>query len=199
MRTYGLLDREGARLHPVTRAPWASRGCVVDGNEWVADDPYNTAMVLMTRVFGPGPGRYDGPIPTEDEARRAFDGAPVVGWEAIASDGVVVDGRLVRLEASLGSANVSACYGFDLLIEGVPPWVAAEGHVRARLWRGRMLLLEMPDQMTSLAETPAHVSLIDADTGRLFGHFRGGCRGLALPQPGQPVEPPTPWVIDIDG
>ena len=94
MMSVGLQHSGSTFIDSHTRLPVARCGCLSDGNEWVWDSPYNAALYLVSAVAGPPSGTYDGPIPTEGEARDALtEPLPWTGenWPATKSESMVAE------------------------------------------------------------------------------------------------------------
>lgn len=193
MRTVGLQNSGSTFIDPYTRLPIATHGCLAFGNEWVLDAPHDTALRLLTMVAGPPAGTYHGPIPTEEQARRALQGARILDWRELARDDVEIAGRHVEIQRWLGPALVRAAYSFDPLRDESPSSLAPDGLIHAGLWRDRVLLIELRDRYFD--DAPSHVAVVDAASGRLIGHFPGTGIGFGFPLAWRPV---GPRLIDMD-
>ena len=153
------------------------------------------ALTLMSKVFGPPPGTYDGPIPTEIDAREGLHDGATLAWRDLSADEAILGGRRIKLQRWLGPALIDACYGFDPLVDPADSDLAPNGRIRARVWRDRVLLLELRPRETWNGGI-SHVAVVDAASGRLIGHFAGTCWGSrGFPLPWQPV---GPRVLDMD-
>lgn len=73
LQTYGMPDPEFDNLDPTWRMHWRTRGCVVDGTEFLTDEPHNATLRLLVTLLGPMPGAWDGPIPDRAAAWAAHD------------------------------------------------------------------------------------------------------------------------------
>lgn len=193
MLTVGLQNSGSTFIDSYTRLPIATHGCLVSGNEWVLDVPHDTALRLLTMVAGPPAGTYDGPIPTEEQARRALHGARILDWRELARDEVEIAGRHVELQRWLGPSMVHAVYSFDPLRDESPSSLAPDGLIHAGLWRDRVLLVELRDR--HFDDAPSHVALVDTASGRLIGHFPGTGIGYGFPLAWRRV---GPRLIDMD-
>ncbi|MCA9591708.1 MAG: hypothetical protein KC776_00315, partial [Myxococcales bacterium] len=141
------------------------------------------------------PGTYDGPIPTEIDAREGLHDGATLAWRDLSADEAILGGRRIKLQRWLGPALIDACYGFDPLVDPADSDLAPNGRIRARVWRDRVLLLELRPRETWNGGI-SHVAVVDAASGRLIGHFAGTCWGSrGFPLPWQPV---GPRVLDMD-
>jgi hypothetical protein len=193
MMGVGLQPSRDSFIHPYTRLPIATSGCIVDGNEWVRDLPYNAALMLRTALAGPPPGTYRGPIPKEEEAREALETADLLDWRDLARDRVTVEGRSVRLQRWLGPALLDACFHFDPLNEKVDEARDPHGLVRASIWMHQVLLIAFRDPI--FADDLSHIAVVDVASGRLMGHFPGSSSSGSFPLAWRPV---APRVLDMN-
>lgn len=93
----GLPVIESFNVDRSTRCFRSGGGCLVSGNEWVFMFPHNSAVRLMSRVFGPAWRTYDGPYPTKDEALALVRDAPPTPVQQFLQGQVVVDGEVIDL------------------------------------------------------------------------------------------------------
>ena len=63
----------------------------------------------------------------------------------------------------------------------------ADDRIHARLWRDRVLPIELRDPFVD--DVPSHVAVVDADSGRLIGHFPGPSSSFGFPLAWRPVGP----------
>jgi hypothetical protein len=70
---------EPGNLDHFTRCPVSLSGDIIYGHEWVRQVPYNSAVRILSLLFGPMQGAYVGPYLTETEAMRLLreNGQPV--------------------------------------------------------------------------------------------------------------------------
>jgi hypothetical protein len=73
IRSYGLPGRHYHNLDPQLRCYKASKGCVIDGSEFLTQTPNNLALQSLITVFGPMRGHYAGPYPTPVQALGALE------------------------------------------------------------------------------------------------------------------------------
>lgn len=189
MMSVGRRESCSSFIDRHTRLPVATSGCFVDGNEWVRNLPYNSALHLVTAVLGPPRGYYVGPIPTEQEAREALALADAVDWRELAHDKVTVRGRGVTLERGLGPALLYAYYRFDPSRSEPDSARGPRDLVHVRIWKERVLLIEMRDRFFD--DVPGHVAVMEVDSGRLFGHFPGPDCNDRFPSPWSSVKRPS--------
>lgn len=139
------------------------RDCMIDEKDLVTLDPYNAALEVLSRTFGPMRGTYDGPYPTEAEAQRAVRAARPVSEQELAQDIIVVGGRRVRLRPELGQRMAS---------------IPAIRKGRAVLWQGSAVIV-------ATAQKKPFLMLIDAASGKLFACYGWPPDGYGLM--------PLPW------
>lgn len=106
---------------------------------------------------------------------------------------MAIDGRRVALQRWLGPALSVAVYRFDPLADEPDSPLAPDDHIHARLWRDRVLLIELRDPFVD--DVPSHVAVVDADSGRLIGHFPGPRSSFGFPLAWRPVGPRS---LDMD-
>jgi hypothetical protein len=169
LRTVGESDPSLRNVDPTTRYQWTTSGCLVDGSEWVINEPNNATLYLLQALFGPMPGAYSGPYPSELEAQNALRSAPRASWKELVS-GMLLGRRPIRLRQGLGEALASA------LSTRPPPVVA--------LFQDRVLLLES-EPTDGITEAEPLILLIDARSGKLIAYF-------GTP-PLYPRKLPLPW------
>jgi hypothetical protein len=177
MMGVGLFRFDKASIDPFTRLPQSSSGCLVNGYEWLYQEPHNAAIRAMTSLFGPAPGTYDGPIPSLDESRVALRQAMVIIPEDLANDVVRAGGRKTFLAPGLGRALLRACY--PSRDDSWPP----PGAIRATLWKERVLLIEMIGVQID-DDDFGQIVAIDAQRGLSFRNFPGTrtlCYGMPFP------------------
>jgi hypothetical protein len=106
LRGAGYPGPEYHNLDPEYRVYRRTSGCLVTGTEILTHIPNNVAIALLTKVFGPMRGTFDGPYPSRAEAKTALQGAgpgrrtgPDLGQDG---DGIVDVGQ----SAGIGRARL---------------------------------------------------------------------------------------------
>ena len=141
-------------LDPELRCERSTGGCVVNGGEFLTQTPNNLAIVTLTRLFGPQPGAYTGPYPTEAQAKAALDAARPISPGMLSLDRVSLTEPSLKLDAGVGRTLAGR----------------ADGPVYATLYQGGCLILRVP------AGEGAMIALIDTKCGRPFAFYAdGGC------------------------
>ena len=205
MMGVGLQRYHSASIDPFTRLLRATSGCVVSGNEWVEQAPYNAGIRAMTLLFGPPANAYDGPIPTAQEARAALVGAHVVDWQDLARDTLPFDGAApVRLGHRVGAALIYSCYSFDVLHPDETDSAPPPGAIRATLWKERVLLIELGSELDGLGlydeegntQRRSQIAVLDVQRGLPFRYLGGSIKSCdRLPLLWRPV---GPRALDMD-
>lgn len=97
LRGKGMPGPGYSNLDRALRCGQSSGGCVVTGHEPFTILPNNLVLHTLGALFGPMPGAYDGPYPTEEEAFALLAAAKPVTVRDGARE-VVVDGRAIDEE-----------------------------------------------------------------------------------------------------
>jgi hypothetical protein len=161
-----------ASIDPFTRLPFRSSGCIVRGDEWVRMAPHNAGIELMTLLFGPSPGAYRGPIPSEKEARAAVEGGTVIDWRDLAGGQIRLnEGLGARIDPKVGTALLGACYLLDPQNDSSSGPVS--GSIRAALWQNRVLLVELGEDEVRDPELKRQLAALDVERGVPFRYFAG--------------------------
>jgi hypothetical protein len=155
LRTVGYPDLGLSNVDPVSRYQSVSSGCMVDGSEWVLHLPYNATLRVLKSALGPMPRTYDGPFPTEHEARRALRASTRLTWAALRNERFVLGGRTIHLRPGVGSSLAALARTFD---DSQGPGAA--------MWQGRALVLQVPQQPGADL-----IVLIDADSGKVVAYY----------------------------
>lgn len=182
----GLPGTEFHNLDRQTRCPKATGGCLVNGGEILTLVPHNTAVRLMSAVFGRMRGTYDGPYPTRDEAQAALAHAGPVPLEDLLRDVVLIDGEEIHLDRHVGRdlvGRLSMSMLANDVLEGNPVDERMRemlGHMEAAIWQHRCLVLRIPSRfrgaglLDPTAEECAMIAVIDREAGRPFAYFGEG-------------------------
>ena len=109
--TVGLPAVGLANVSPSSCLQTVSSGCMVSGGEWAIQLPNNAVLLVMTSLFGPMRGAYDGPYSNDAEVDEALRAAVPVSLAAVQADRVIVGSREVRLRPGLGRRLVQATTG----------------------------------------------------------------------------------------
>ena len=175
LRAMGLPGHEFWNLHPELRVFSDTGGCLVSGNEWVRDDPHDSAVLLMIRLFGPPAGAYTGPYPTREEAALAVQQATPI-------DPLDFSKGLVRLPDSKMNLPQRAIwellhytpYEQYLLADGLPESVRTKQlpPVTAARWRAGCVIVRVPMQQRD-GPSPL-LLLIDEKGEKVFAVYTDG-------------------------
>jgi len=177
---HATLVRSGypaTEFHNVDRISGAERttsGCCVSGNEWIFQLPYNTAIITMSAMLGPVKGGYDGPYPTEKEAKEAIKNGQSIPLDSLKSDQINVDGKVVRLDSGVGEEMLERMRyemmeefrSFDFPAEPSPP-------ITATVYERRCLILRIPIYHDEAPDSAA-IALFDINRGRPFAFYSEG-------------------------
>ncbi len=156
-------------VSPRTRLQATSSGCIVFGGEWMLQRPNNLVLAVLTSVFGPMRGAYDGPYPSEGEVEMALRGAFALALSEVQSDRVVLAGREIRLRPGLGQQLADALRVAQ-----------REQSVAAALWRDRVLVLQFSSFLEELGESTL-LALVDTQSGKIIA-YRGDALHWRLPR-----------------
>jgi hypothetical protein len=176
----GLPGTQSHNLDRELRCEQYSSGCLISGNEWLTHGPNNAAVRLMTRWFGPEPGTYRGPYPTEAEALAAVAGGTVVPLAEVRADRIRVGNRVVRLDTGVGQGLLragGACYDPALPGNDAATIAGEMGPIRATVWGDSCLIVRIP---VGPADGPAGsvqavcVAVCDLVRGRPFAYYAEG-------------------------
>jgi hypothetical protein len=142
--------------HPKLRCERMLRGDSISGDEWLTKDANNDAIELLTCLFGPEPGAYDGPFPSENQAWGILRHGIPVPLSELSENSITCGTATFPLEQN-ASSYLRQFTGADDF--------APTGELEVALFRMRCLLIEAVD-----GGDAAIVILVDADTGKPF-HF----------------------------
>jgi hypothetical protein len=164
------LMRGTSRVDPGTRLQYSSGGCMVYGNEWLTDSPYNAALYLWVSTLGPMKGCYAGPYPDEATARAALAGAKVFDLRQLPTDSIMVDGVTVKLRAGLGNEILKGFREGPATDAADSKLLKAYGEAHAMLYKGSCVTIGVPAEIMPAGD-PNAVILIDCATGKLFSYY----------------------------
>jgi hypothetical protein len=183
----GLPGTEFHNLDPDLRCGRSTSGCLVQGNEWMTQSPYNATLRAMIGVFGPQPGAYTGPYPSAADATGALAAAAQdVPLDDLRSDTVRLPGRVVTLDPGVGPGLLRASPVLVDLDAASDPYHIRDqlGPVRAALWKDACLIVRIPRGDRSGPAEPeqaACLAVIDLTTGRPFAYYAQGGYGHRFP------------------
>jgi len=163
----GLPHLEFFSIDPVYRCSNSTGGCLVSGNEWITEEPYNLTVETLISVFGPQRGSYTGPYPIESEAVAALSVAVPVDLSALVSDHFDVGQVHVHLDEGVGR-KILRHYFDGTSVEDIKTLSDSpeDAHVSAAVWKSRVLLLRGPSYN-------AAIIVIDLNIGRPFAYYHG--------------------------
>jgi hypothetical protein len=164
----GLPHMESFNIDPVYRCGSDTGGCIVNGNEWITEDPYNFTLQALITVFGPERGSYTGPYSTESDATTALATAIPIDLTAFSTDQFNVGLTHIRLDAGVGKRFLKHWLDGSSIADYAPGGIAADtpAIVNATIWKDRVLLLRGP------AFNPL-IAAIDLNAGRPFAFYHG--------------------------
>ncbi|MBL8826734.1 MAG: hypothetical protein JNM18_07080 [Planctomycetaceae bacterium] len=173
LRYSGLPGTEFFNIDPVYRCENVTYGCVVSGNEWVYQDPYNAAARFLITQFGFAKGSYLGPYPTEADVHSALADADFIDPLVFAQDKVQLSSRTVPLDKAVGLRLMRAC-GYDLGRDGrIEGGRLKPKFIKAKRWNTGCVIIQIQNEW--LVDKPhAMIAVIDAQTGRPFAYYPVG-------------------------
>jgi hypothetical protein len=165
LKSSGLPGTKFHNLDPELRCGRSTGGCIVMGNEWVSQTPYNFAVRLLTRSFGWMPNTYTGPYPSEKEAGEALANGSTLQAEHLRDDRVVIDGLVLQLDKGVGTQLIDHLDRSDpLLDEPLPGMIAT-------VWQQECVIVRIPARKSS---DGAAVVMISRSAGRPFAYYADG-------------------------
>jgi hypothetical protein len=179
----GLPGTKFYNLDPHLRCRRATYGCVVYGNEWLSQAPYNGAVRLLIATVGFMPGTYTGPYPTEEEAFAAVDNATPIFAGDLSEDRVIVGKEEVRLDKGVGSQLLAKSF-FPVEADNILPGKTMPT-IRATIWHEECVLLRIPFAPLNDESDSAMVVVLSRRHGRPFAYYGIGKY--------QHRFPPVPW------
>jgi hypothetical protein len=182
LRYMGLPDTEFNNLDTDYRCPRVTGGCLVNGGEFLVQEPHNAAVMLLINLMGPMRGSYDGPYPSREEALAALNGAERVPLEDLLNDVVRVQGQEVPLGHHVGRGLVAGTDMRTLAKDVLQGKIVNErdrkwyGEITAAIWQDRCLIIRipLPTALQEGAEPSAMIAVIDRQAGRPFAYYGQG-------------------------
>jgi hypothetical protein len=115
------------------------------------------------------PNTYDGPYPTESDARIAIVNGTAVTIGDLSHDRIVIGGVPTALDEGVGSELLESLeYNHDFFVERPPAITAA-------IWQGECLVLRIPVRSEFDQKPPSAVFvLISRSAGRPFAYYAEG-------------------------
>ncbi len=133
--------------------------------------PNNAVLLVMTSLFGPMPGAYGGPYPSDTEVDAALRLAVPVSLAAVQEDRVTVGNREVRLRPGLGRRLAQATTGS----------AATQPAPSGSIWKDRVLALRFSGVGDEESYSLPLIALVDTETGKIIA-YRGATLRLWLPR-----------------
>ncbi len=99
----GLPGPSFYNVDPQTRLSRTTGGCLVSGSEFLFQAPNNCTLAVLTKVFGPMRGSYDGPYPTEEQANAALGGATALNMEQFKQGRIAFDATSIEIGQELAT------------------------------------------------------------------------------------------------
>lgn len=168
LRHSGLPGTEFFNLDRQLRCGRTTYGCIVSGDEWLTQVPYNSAVGYLTATLGPMPGAYTGPYPTQDEAISALQQGTDIEIAQLVDDRVRIHDVEVSLDAGVGSGLLKTPAVHTAL-----HYTASPLPITATIWQTQCLILNIPVGLSS-SSTDAMIVLIDRHRGRPFAYYGKG-------------------------
>jgi hypothetical protein len=170
LRYSGLPGTTFHNLDPTYRCGRVTYGCLVYGNEWLTQAPYNFVVTRLIRCFGPMSGTYTGPYPSDEESAAALKTAAEVDSGALAADRLQVGGSEIQLASGVGRRLIEAAdYDENSIFRrfrAVPP-------IKAVIWQNDCLILSIPS-LRHEESGSAMIALFDRTRGRPFAYYGVG-------------------------
>lgn len=180
----GYPGPEAFNVDPDLRCERSTGGCVVHGGEWMTDEPHNAAIRTLTALFGPQPGAYTGPYPTNTQAAAAIQSATTLKAAQLASDPFSVNGTPVKLASGIGNAllRVTQLDELESSASLFQQELTELGPMSAALWMGRCVVLDIPTGGSAAAPgADGCLVVIDLQKGRPFAHYARGKYHYPIP------------------
>lgn len=181
LRDFGLPGTTFHNLDRELRCGRATSGCIVGGNEWVTQTPYNGAVRILTAVFGPMAGAYLGPYPTLAESEQALVTATPQSASDLKRDRLTIGKEVVYFGPGIG----------EILCERIgnkfPSFNNSNPEIQATVWQQECLVLRITQENDTPGEPRAGaIVLFSRTTGRPFAYYSQGEYSHHFP--------PVPWI-----
>lgn len=172
LRGMGLYNLEGYNIDRKTRCFRSSGGCMVSGNEWVYIAPHNSALKIMSFIFGPPSKSYDGPYPTKEEAFALSEKGMSISPEDFKLGKVVMRNRSYQL----GTFFPNAILYRGFLLSGFFEDNETELKITASIYRERCLILRFEESYYFPEEHPGSEKIdfavcLDLETQTPFAYY----------------------------
>lgn len=167
----GLPETKGCNVDPQLRCERHTTGCIATGDSWLIVDVRNAAVFLMSKLFGPMPGSYTGPYPTESQAIAAMQAGTVVPFASFQRDQFQIGQDLIRLDQGVGARLLQRLHRYEVEYPGLP-------EITAVIWQEECIIVRIPvqPQMGSTGESAA-IALFSRSMGRPFAFYGEGGYG----------------------
>lgn len=176
LRDFGLpIDVSLYNVDPVYRCGRTWTCMIPPGGRFPAAR-YNLGVKLMIRIFGPMPGAYTGPYPTEGEALNALRSAAPVSVDELARDNVPLTSGPVALDQGVGLGLLRYSDWGDAVGDPAREQMAIQqlGPITAAPWK-TCVVLRIPEAADfNGPASGARIVVIDVNRGRPFAHFSDG-------------------------
>jgi hypothetical protein len=170
----GLPEIEDFNIDRETRCFPQTGGCLISGNEWVAQDSHNLGVRALVAACGFPRRSYDGPYPEKEEALRAVAGTPKLDLAEFAKGRMVASGRRIEMDPKMLGKFASTAMMFGLM-DGAVPDDDSGTFVQAVVFKERCLILRYmePDLLpaTTLSRGQDFLVLIDMKCLRPFAYY----------------------------
>ncbi len=177
LKGMGLPNIEYYNIDPETRYTRTTGGCLINGNEWLRDTPYNMTVILLCKIFGWQKGSYDGPYPSKAEALILSDRAKIVPTSDFINGTIRVNGSGLQLTNEQIEALIHGLYLEFCIFKDE----CKKGTVSAIVYQDRCLILRIQYTIRS-NEKSDFMIFFDLDNSRQFAYFNIGRAGIITRQ-----------------
>jgi hypothetical protein len=132
-------------------------GCVGRINDWMTRGANNEAVALLTHLFGPEPGAYKGPYPSQSEAEAALSITEPLSLSNIGTSTVTFDGATYSLRPKLMSELRD-----ELEMADIDPRI----HVSAALFKQECVILQIEN-----SNHRKSLLLVNAHNGEMLAEY----------------------------